>query len=222
LAAAGAQNVRKRDVPISIVLVSNHVLHRQASMLRFAGMLESRMAGHGLEVSRINHLVTMAAIVRDTPARLPFIHGDSYRPLLTKWIPRALWPGKPEERLGNGWAQRYGFLGEHDSGTSYNLPWEPEMFMNFGWPGVVGISFLLGVGYRLLWRRCMAQPETAIQYAIGLTLAQTLVFTESNFSLQVGTVVILGILLWISNWAFGHFFPTVAVRPLPRRGNRTS
>lgn len=51
-----------------------------------------------------------------------------YLPLLTKMIPRSLWPNKPDERFGNDWARRYGYLRD-DYSTSYNLPWLPEQYM---------------------------------------------------------------------------------------------
>lgn len=144
---------------------------------------------------RINHLATTAAIIRDTPSTQPYLWGRSYLPLLTKWIPRGLWAGKPEERFGNDWTRRYGFLSENDLTTSFNLPWFPEMYMNFGWVGVVGIMFLLGLLYRLLWVWMMEQPETPAEYAVAIVFAQSLVFAESNFSLMMGGPIIFAVFL---------------------------
>jgi len=155
-------------------------------------------AGANLEGSftRINHLVTTAAIIRNTPSPIPFLNGRSYVLLLTKPIPRFLWPGKPQEQFGNDWAQRYGFLGQDDHSTSFNLPWLPEMFMNFGWAGVSIIMFLLGVIYHLLWSKYMSQPGSVVQYVFGLNIASLIVFTESNLSLMFGGVIILFIFVW--------------------------
>ena len=147
--------------------------------------------------TRINHLATTAAILRDTPVPQPFRWGRTYLPLLTKWIPRAVWPGKPEERLGNDWARQYGMLGADDTTTSFNLPWLPEMFMNFGWAGVVGIMLALGVVYRLFWASLLAHPATTVEYATALTFAQSLVFAESHLSLQLGGPIIFAVLLWL-------------------------
>jgi hypothetical protein len=57
--------------------------------------------------------------------------------------------------------------------------------------------FLIGLLYRFLWKRIMEQPEKPADYAVAIMFAQTLVFVESNFSLQFGGVIILGILLWM-------------------------
>jgi hypothetical protein len=162
---------------------------------------------------RINHLATTAAIIRDTPSAQPFLWGESYLPLLTKWIPRIIWHGKPEERLGNGWASRYGYLGQNDSTTSYNLPWLPEMYMNFGWPGVVGVMFLLGILFRYLWFRLMAAAEGPGEYAVAIVFAQSLVFAESNLSLMIGNIVIFAVTLWVILFGL-RFFGVYEMRPI--------
>jgi hypothetical protein len=148
---------------------------------------------------RINHLLTSAAIIRDTPSSQPYLYGKSYWPLLTKWIPRALWPGKPMEEYGNSWAKEYGFLNENDTTTSFNLPWLPEMYMNFGPAGIIGIMFSLGVFYHFLWKRIMEQPTRPAECAVAIMFAHSLVFVETNFSLQFGGIIILTILLWSSS-----------------------
>lgn len=151
--------------------------------------------------SRINHLSTTAAIMRDTPALHPYIWGGSYLPLLTKMIPRFLWPDKPDESFGNSWTHRYGYLGENDSSTSFNLPWLPEMYMNFGWFGIIGVMFLLGLLYRCLWVWLMGQATTTIAYVIALVFSQSMIISESNLSMQLGGLIILSVMLWL----FGHF-----------------
>jgi hypothetical protein len=160
-------------------------------------MLAGASDSFGGSFTRINHLIVTAAIIRDTPSPIPFLYGRSYLPLLTKPIPRFLWPGKPQERFGNYWAQRYGFVGENDSTTSFNLPWLPEMFMNFGWSGVIIIMFLVGVVYRYLWLKFMSQPGSVVQYVLGLVIASMIIFTESNLSMKLGGVIILFLFVWV-------------------------
>lgn len=154
----------------------------------------------GLEVSfdRINLLQVLAAVMRDTPDPVPFMYGATYLPLFVKWIPRVVWSGKPEERTGNNWAQRYGYLDADDRTTSFDLPWLPEMFANFGWPGmVVGMCFV-GLLYQALWKSVLASPDTPAQCALGIAAGGSLVVTESNLSLQVGGLVISGVFLLLA------------------------
>jgi hypothetical protein len=168
---------------------------------------------------RINHLATTAAILRDTPSVQPFLYGSSYLPLLTKWIPRAAWPDKPKEELGNTWAHNYGYLFESDNTTSFNLPWLPEMFMNFGWAGVVGIMFLLGILYRAMWVLLMEQPKTAAEYAVGIVFAQSLVFAESNLSLMLGAPIIFGVIVWV---ICKFFLPIISTATSPMKRRRSA
>jgi len=71
--------------------------------------------------SRVNHLHSTARVMADTPGVVPFRYGETYMPLFTVWIPRAIWPEKPREDLGNRWAQEYRYLGTDDYVTSFNL-----------------------------------------------------------------------------------------------------
>jgi hypothetical protein len=136
--------------------------------------------------ARMNHLHVTGAVIEDTPSVEPFLKGQTYLPLLTKWIPRAVWSNKPQERLGNEWAQRYGYLGEEDFGTSFNLPWLTEMFINFGWLGVFGIHLAVGFGFRALHQLFLDRPVSLADAAFGLTITAALVIVESNLSLLIG------------------------------------
>jgi hypothetical protein len=71
------------------------------------------------------------------------------------------------------------------------------MYMNFGWPGVAGIMLVLGVLYRWLWNRHMANPQTAVQYAVGLTLGGGMVFSESHLSLLLGGLIQFLVFVWV-------------------------
>jgi len=159
-------------------------------------MLASSKDNFDSSFERVNHLALFAAIIRDTPSSQPYLYGETYVPLLTKWIPRALWKGKPMETLGNSWAVKYGFLSDEDYTTSFNLPWLPEMYMNGGWVGVLLVMFILGIIYRYMWQRLMGRTTTVMSYAVGIVFAQSLVFAESNLSMQLGGIIIFAIFLW--------------------------
>jgi hypothetical protein len=149
--------------------------------------------------TRINHLQVTSAIIADTPNISDFRYGETYIPLLTKWIPRFLWQDKPREDLGNRWAQEYGYLTRDDDVTSFNLPWLPEMYMNFGWGGVLGISAIVGALMGWLWRR-LARPVPSAQFAFGLVMLSRFFFPESNLSLHMGGLVIGGISILAVCW----------------------
>ncbi len=152
-----------------------------------------------LEVSlaRMNHLIVTAGVIRDTPDKIPFRKGATYYPLFVKWIPRMLWPDKPIEDLGNRWAREYGYLAQTDFTTSFNLPWITEMYINFGWYGVVFIPFILGVLFRGLWEKLAKAPRTVLDFCLGMTVLSPLIVVESHLSMMLGGVIVhsIGVIL---------------------------
>ena len=150
--------------------------------------------------ARMNHLVVTSGVIRDTPALEPFQYGRSYLPLFTKWIPRLLWPNKPKETYGNEWARHYGYISYNDFVTSFNLPWLPEMYMNFGWWGVALIPLILGTLFRWAWQKFGRAPQTLVDFAIGVAVLIPLVMVESHLSMKFGGLVVrsIGLLIVLS------------------------
>jgi hypothetical protein len=74
--------------------------------------------------------------------------GHTLKPALYIFIPRLLWPQKPDiTEAGN----RFYALATHGGkGTSLGLGIFGEGYWNQGWPGVVGLSFLTGIILGLL------------------------------------------------------------------------
>ena len=148
--------------------------------------------------SRVNNLVTTAAILSDTPKSIPYIYGSSYLPLFTKFIPRFIWNNKPTETFGNLWAQKYGYLSsESDDSTSYNVPWLPEMYMNFGIFGVFSINILVGLLLFILTKVYCFRITSASNSGFSMVLFTTLIVPESNLSLMIGGVIVSLISIYI-------------------------
>jgi hypothetical protein len=172
--------------------------------------------GVGKSFDRINQLMVTAAVYADTPRRQPFLYGESYLPLLTKWIPRYLWPDKPREDFGNRWAQRYGYLHTSDNVTSFNLPWLPEMYMNFGLAGVLGVNLLVGFLFRFLAENLWRAPRDSSAFAFGLTMGMSLMFVEANLSLMLGREIIAAVTLVVLGLISAIAFPKVFIRRMAR------
>jgi hypothetical protein len=139
---------------------------------------------------RVNHLHVTAAVIADTPSSIPFLYGQTYLPLFTKWIPRLLWPEKPIEDLGNRWARKYGYLNFDDYQTSFNLPWLTEMYINFGMAGIIMISLLIGLLFRFLSEMLWRYPTDSSGFALGLITGSPLMFVESHLSMVLGGLII--------------------------------
>ncbi len=150
-----------------------------------------------LAVSRTAHIILFSEVIEDTPKLVPYWGGKTYAPLFTSYIPRALWPDKPIENTGNVFGRRYRYLGSNDYGTSWNLPWIVEMYINFGNSGVLTGMSLVGLLLAFLDQKLNSPRMGSMQVVIGATILLGLFYQESNFSLMVGAVIPLSVALYI-------------------------
>jgi len=138
-------------------------------------------------VRRISHTWLFAHVVKKSPAEVPYWGGQTYKPLVTAMIPRAVWPDKPLEVTGGLFGKRYELL-EPTSRTSLNLPWHIETYVNFGSLGVVIGMALIGAFLAVLDKLLNAPGRRELEIGLGLGILIPLTFQDSNFSLMVGTL----------------------------------
>ena len=146
---------------------------------------------------RFSGFILMSHVVNLTPSEVPYWKGETYRPLPTSFIPRALWPGKPEERSGHAFGHRYRILNSWDKGTSINIPWIVEMYANFGRVGVLVGMALVGVFLALLSSIFNRREMSPLEFVIGAAIIFPLVYPASNFSLMTGSLLPLALSLWL-------------------------
>lgn len=145
--------------------------------------------------SRFGYTGTLALVMSETPKDVSFWKGDTYTPLFFKAIPRAVFPGKPQEVTGQAFGHRYGLLNADDLTTSYNMPQLVELYANFGWFGIVIGSALFGVLYlvvqSLLTRRLEPLVGTSgLAYALS-----SLLVLDGAFSLYLSGVIYATVLV---------------------------
>jgi hypothetical protein len=155
-------------------------------------------------ISRTAHIMLFSEVVKDTPQRVPYWQGESYVPLFTSFIPRFLFPNKPEERTGNDFGRRYNYLGTNDFTTSLNLPLIVEIYANFGEAGIILGMPLIGMLLALLEQKLNNPDMQPLEFVTGATILFRTIYQESNLSLMVGGVILLSIaLLIIFNFFLG-------------------
>jgi hypothetical protein len=161
--------------------------------IRSQGVLGTLSHSWEVVAGRTNHLTLLADVTVKTPSVVAYWGGKTYISLLGSFVPRALWPNKPEKRLGQDFGHRYGYLTQNDMGTSFNLPYLVEFYANFGEIGVlVGmlvVGMIFGMTDSLFNRQGQPLAETAL--GIGLTLP-LITHLESDFSLTFGGLVLNG------------------------------
>lgn len=148
-------------------------------------------------IRRLSGYILMSRVVTQTPSEIPYWKGETYRPIMTSFIPRAIWPGKPEERFGAAFGHRYRMLAPTDKWTSLNIPWVVEMYANFGRWGVLTGMTLVGALLAVLSGIFNRREMTAHEFAIGASIIFPLVYPSSNFSLMTGSLLPLAVALWV-------------------------
>lgn len=111
-----------------------------------------------------NNLITIARIVQVFPSTYPFPGSEVVVQIFTKWVPRALWPGKPiawttsaEDAL--------------DLGGAYTLAmtYVGEAYLIAGYPSLIIVSLLIGIAASA-WTRVGLQARSnldLVYYASG-------------------------------------------------------
>jgi len=116
----------------------------------------SNLSGYVLYVSvervmqRLELSSMFAYVIGMTPRDVPYLHGSTYSGILWMFIPRIVYPGKPQFSMGNSYGHLYGLLDNNDYTTSVNFPQMIEMYANFGIIGLILGMFLLSQIYRFL------------------------------------------------------------------------
>ena len=147
-------------------------------------------------VHRIGQIWIFQLVFDRTPDPVPYLGGETYRPLLTAVIPRLIYPDKPQERAGNMFGHRYHLL-DPDNETSVNIPWITELLTNFGPLSVVLGMGVFGVLLGLL-DKFFNQPDMGdMEFIIGLTMIYRLGYQESNFSEMTGSLPLLFLSLYV-------------------------
>lgn len=151
---------------------------------------------------RINYLRTLSQVVDLTPENVSYWHGETYLPLFSKYVPRALWPGKPVENFGQVFGHRYGLIEVSDQTTSYNLHHLVEAFANFGTGGVWSVMLMLGAFYAILTTFRWSHQDESLYVGAGAFVLAGLLQVESNLSLilggflyRLGTIIII-LVVW--------------------------
>ena len=166
-----------------------HMLYNSADIYYSNGIFSS-IGNDTSTVNRLAHISTFAHVINMTPGSVPYWWGESYQTLWSSFIPRLLWPDKPEATIGQAFGHRYKLLNSDDKMTSFNLPWLPEFYANFGTIGVLMGMFAVGVLFQFLVQKFSAPSNKNIEHVLGITLLFNLFYAESNFSLMIGGVLL--------------------------------
>jgi hypothetical protein len=148
--------------------------------------------GFQASASRSANLDLLADVILRTPREIPYWGGHTYLSLIGSFVPRFLWPDKPTKELGQAFGHRYGYVGQRDEATAFNLPILVEFYLNFGLSGVVLGMALVGIIYHIVARAVNSPGQDYLVSLAGVVLIIPLLNIESDFSLAFGGLVMNG------------------------------
>lgn len=131
---------------------------------------------------------SLIILVEKTPSSINYLNGETYKHLKTKFVPRIIWPDKPSDTIANYIGRKYGVLGINDNSTSWNLPIINEAYINFGVPGVIFMSFILGIIVRIFTEIFSINNFNNAESHIGVYLCCSTFFWEPHLSLVYGGI----------------------------------
>jgi len=142
-------------------------------------------------MSRVSLLTQTANVADLTPATVPYQGGQLYSYLVITWIPRALWPDKPSVNDANQFYQvAYGMSKEEDlDKVAIGVGVMTEAYISFGWYGVVGIMFLIGIFYDVYRRILFSRNSDWLLVGVGLALLPQMITIEAQMANYLGGIV---------------------------------
>ncbi len=153
-----------------------------------SGQVQKIVAG---SMGRVSLLEQTANVLQLTPSPVPFQNGATYGYMAVSLIPRFLWPGKPSVNDANRFYQvAYGLTAERDlDHVSIAVGTLTESYVNFGWPGVAGVMFLLGMILRLFERIFLSFSSGPFLVSTGLALTPSLLVVEAQAAQYLGGII---------------------------------
>ena len=148
-------------------------------------------------VDRIGQIWFFQMVYDRSPDPVPYWGGHTYKQIFTSFVPRAIYPNKPEERAGGEFGFRYGILLLRNSRTSINIPWLTELLANYGTAGVLIGMAIFGVFLAFLDKTFNARGMSEPEFLVGLTLIFPLVYPESNFTVMTSSMLPLFVAFWL-------------------------
>jgi hypothetical protein len=125
--------------------------------------------------------------------------GISYAQGLLGFVPRLIWPGKPELHYGTEFGHAAGFLSPGDWVTSISVTYYGEAFLNLGW---LGLLPMLGIGVMagLLYRQTLRSPRRETWLLVYASALPVILYVGGTFALTFGGLVKILPFVYVVGW----------------------
>jgi hypothetical protein len=142
-------------------------------------------------LSRMSLLTQTANVLDLTPSVVPFQYGRMYSYMLVTFIPRFVWPDKPSINDANQFYQvAYGMSTEEGAeSVQIGVGVMTEAYISFGWFGVVGIMFLMGIFYDFYQKIFFAKTSGDLMLGLGVALLPQMIGIEAQMAGYLGGIL---------------------------------
>jgi hypothetical protein len=142
-------------------------------------------------LSRVALLTQTANVIDQTPEVVPYQYGRLYTYIFISPIPRFLWADKPSVSEANQYYQvAYNITPEeYLTLVSISIGILTESYINFGWFGVVGVMFLVGIFFDFYQNTFLAKSSGVLMNAIGFVLLPPLLGLESQLAVYMSGIL---------------------------------
>jgi hypothetical protein len=156
----------------------------------------------------------LSKISNNSVARKSFLLGQTYKPFLTKIIPRYFYKNKPRENYANIYGRNYYFNHENDKTTAHNLHVLIEAYINYSFYGVLLLSIFIGSFIFIIFYIIL---KTKNELNKILIVSPVILFSlgDSNLSSSFSGIIFIYILMYILiNNSFKKRFKSILIVPL--------
>jgi hypothetical protein len=151
---------------------------------------------------RLNYTEVVTNIVTNTPYVWDFQKGYTYMLFFIALIPRFLWVNKPEVgSMGYDFGIAYGYNLNYGQLSSVDMSWVGEMFLNFGWYGIL-CGFFYGLLYSFIYHYFLGRGKLSELSMIFYVLAFYFMTRSGTFASQFGELLKDYLVLYISLFLF--------------------
>ena len=145
-------------------------------------------------------VVSLIRIMEFEKIRKKNVQNDTLSILAYSPIPRFLYKNKPKQDFAV-WYTSYFFdiyrIDELKKTVTYNIFWPSDLYINFGFNGLIIGSLIFGIFLSLLLSIFTKYNQNNIQYILGISVFANLSFPDFNISLMLSPIFLQLLILFL-------------------------
>jgi hypothetical protein len=150
------------------------LLYRTAVDIKNLGVVGYAKYAIGDRFVRLDMATPLSAMRDVVPIKIPYQLGATFLPIVLSVvpIPRLIWHDKPTFQYDNLFGRKAGYIQPTDYRTTVKINYLGELYLDFGYAGLLGGMLLYGIGFRRLHAMLLmvGKPQAISVLAYSLVL----------------------------------------------------